>query len=77
MWDSDYFQSISTTDYSCNSTQEETLTAEKQENMMVREIKLDIFPPDESYDKHTAPPLENGKLFENIKFLLYIEVFSP
>ena len=28
---------------------------------MAHAIKLDIFPPDESYDKHTAPPLVNGK----------------
>ena len=31
--------------------------------MMAHAIKLDIFPPEESYDKHTAPPLENGKWF--------------
>ena len=30
-------------------------------NSMAHAIKLDIFPPDESYDKHTAPPLVNGK----------------
>lgn len=41
--------------------QEETIEIGKRRNLMAHEIKLDIFPPDESYDKHTAPPLENGQ----------------
>ena len=64
MWDPDYFQLHSSTDFDCcNSTQEETLKAEKKQSKMAHEIKLNIFPEDESYDKHTAPPLEHGKLW--------------
>ena len=61
MRDLDYFQSITSPDYYFNSTQEETIEIGRRRNLMAHEIKLDIFPSDESYDKHTAPPLEHGK----------------
>ena len=57
---------------------------------MAHAIKLDIFPPDESYDKHTAPPLVNGKfrsvimycseIIKNVKKYegkTYKDIFGP